>query len=210
MILGLPSGPVHLEIVRLKVTPHRAQRLDQLVFYLPDAADQERITARLAAAGVDPVGQIDYWEANGGVTYQDPDGRDVRVRVLDLSPADILIRAEGPSATLTRSSRIRTDSPRWWAEAQLTGSFGGRPHGTAVSGCLQWLGQRPPTPPRPAPRCSTSDTAITLAVGFIAAGAFGIWVDNNRNYAKRSCDTAHQASTISHREAWTAPAAGLS
>jgi hypothetical protein len=33
--------------------------------------------ARLAAAGVHPVAQIDYWQANGGVTYQDPDGREV-------------------------------------------------------------------------------------------------------------------------------------
>jgi hypothetical protein len=47
------------------------------VFYLPDAAAQERIMARLAAAGVHPVAQIDYWQANGGVTYQDPDGREV-------------------------------------------------------------------------------------------------------------------------------------
>jgi len=29
--------------------------------------------ARLAAAGARPVSQIDYWQANGGVTYQDPD-----------------------------------------------------------------------------------------------------------------------------------------
>jgi hypothetical protein len=47
------------------------------VFYLPDAAAQERITARLAAAGIHPVAQIDYWQSNGGVTYQDPDGREV-------------------------------------------------------------------------------------------------------------------------------------
>ena len=33
--------------------------------------------ARLAAAGARPVPQIDYWQANGGVTYQDPDGREV-------------------------------------------------------------------------------------------------------------------------------------
>jgi len=45
--------------------------------YLPGAAAQERITARLAAAGLDPAPQIDYWEDNGGVTYQDPDGREV-------------------------------------------------------------------------------------------------------------------------------------
>jgi len=76
-ILGLPGGPVHLEIVRLPDARHPAPGLDQLVFYLPDAAARERITARLAAAGLDPVPQIDYWEDNGGVTYADPDGREV-------------------------------------------------------------------------------------------------------------------------------------
>jgi catechol 2,3-dioxygenase-like lactoylglutathione lyase family enzyme len=76
-ILGLPGNPVHLEIVRLRETPPPAHGLDQLVFYLPDAAAQEHIVARLAAAGVDPVRQIDYWQANGGVTYRDPDGREV-------------------------------------------------------------------------------------------------------------------------------------
>jgi catechol 2,3-dioxygenase-like lactoylglutathione lyase family enzyme len=76
-ILGLPGGSVHLEIVRLRNGLSPAPGLDQLVFYLPDAAAQEKITARLAAAGVDPVAQIEYWQDNGGVTYQDPDGREV-------------------------------------------------------------------------------------------------------------------------------------
>ena len=76
-ILGLPGGPVHLEIVRLGDARRPAPGLDQLVFYLPDAGAQEQITARLAAAGIHPVTQIDYWQANGGVTYQDPDGREV-------------------------------------------------------------------------------------------------------------------------------------
>jgi catechol 2,3-dioxygenase-like lactoylglutathione lyase family enzyme len=76
-ILGLPGGAVHLEIVRLRDAPPQAPGLDQLVFYLPDAAAQERITARLAAKGIQPVAQIDYWQANGGVTYQDPDGREL-------------------------------------------------------------------------------------------------------------------------------------
>jgi catechol 2,3-dioxygenase-like lactoylglutathione lyase family enzyme len=76
-ILGLPGGPVHLEIVRLPDDRHPVPGLDQLVFYLPDAGAQESVRARLAAAGVRPVPQIDYWEANGGVTYQDPDGREV-------------------------------------------------------------------------------------------------------------------------------------
>jgi catechol 2,3-dioxygenase-like lactoylglutathione lyase family enzyme len=77
MILGRPGGQVHLEIVRAARVPYPGSRLDQLVFYLPDAAARERVQARLAAAGARPVAQIDYWEANGGVTYQDPDGREV-------------------------------------------------------------------------------------------------------------------------------------
>jgi hypothetical protein len=76
-ILGLPGGAVHLEIVRLGDAQLPAHGLDQLVFYLPDAGAWERITARLAAVGIHPVAQIDYWQANGGVTYQDPDGREV-------------------------------------------------------------------------------------------------------------------------------------
>jgi catechol 2,3-dioxygenase-like lactoylglutathione lyase family enzyme len=76
-ILGLPGGPVHLEIVRSPGGRDPVPGLDQLVFYLPDAPAQERVMARLAAAGIHPVAQIDYWQANGGVTYQDPDGRDV-------------------------------------------------------------------------------------------------------------------------------------
>ncbi len=77
-ILGLPGSPVHLEIVRLRdASPDPAQGRDQLVFYLSDAAAQERITARLAAAGIDPVAQIEYWQANGGVTYKDPDGQEI-------------------------------------------------------------------------------------------------------------------------------------
>src|SRR5213076_177361 len=54
-ILGLPGSPVHLEIVRLSDLPQTAPGRDQLVFYLPDVAAQERIKARLAAAGVHPV-----------------------------------------------------------------------------------------------------------------------------------------------------------
>lgn len=47
------------------------------MFYLPDPAARERVQARLAATGARPVPRIGYWQANGGVTFQDPDGRDV-------------------------------------------------------------------------------------------------------------------------------------
>ena len=76
-ILGLPDSPVHLEIVRLAEPASPQGGLDQLVFYLPDAAAQDQVSERLAAAGIYPVAQIGYWQANGGVTYQDPDGREV-------------------------------------------------------------------------------------------------------------------------------------
>ena len=69
-----PGSP---EIVRAGQAPYPGGGLDQLVFYLPDAAARDQMQARLAAAGARPAAQIDYWQANGGVTYQDPDGREV-------------------------------------------------------------------------------------------------------------------------------------
>ena len=76
-ILGLPGSRVHLEIVGLRDGPPPTPGRDDLVFYLPDAAARDHIVARLASAGVLPVAQIDYWEDNGGVTFEDPDGRKV-------------------------------------------------------------------------------------------------------------------------------------
>jgi hypothetical protein len=76
-ILGLPGGQVHLEIVRVGQVSYPGRGLDQFMFDLPDTAVREQIEARLAAAGARPDLQIDYWQANGGVTYQDPDGREV-------------------------------------------------------------------------------------------------------------------------------------
>jgi hypothetical protein len=76
-IFGLPDSSVQLEIVRSAAPVVRADRIDMLVFYLPDSAAQERLIARMAAAGVEPTSQHPYWQANGGVTYQDPDGREV-------------------------------------------------------------------------------------------------------------------------------------
>ena len=76
-IFGLPDTSVQLEIVRSTEPAVRADRVDMLVFYLPDAAAQERLTARMAAAGLEPASQHPYWQANGGVTYHDPDGREV-------------------------------------------------------------------------------------------------------------------------------------
>ena len=76
-IFGLPDTSVQLEVVRSAEPAVRADRIDMLVLYLPDAAAQERLVARMAAAGVEPTSQHPYWQANGGVTYQDPDGGEV-------------------------------------------------------------------------------------------------------------------------------------
>src|SRR5258708_14477253 len=66
-ILGLPGGQVHLEIVRAGQAPYPGGGLDQLVFYLPDAAARERLEPRLAAAGARPVAQMDDGQAHCGV-----------------------------------------------------------------------------------------------------------------------------------------------
>ena len=76
-IFGLPDGSLQLEIVRSNEPAAPVNRIDMLVLYFPDAPAREQLIARLAAAGMEPASQHPFWEANGGVTYRDPDGRDV-------------------------------------------------------------------------------------------------------------------------------------
>ncbi|HEY7281801.1 MAG TPA: VOC family protein [Actinomycetota bacterium] len=76
-IFGLPDASSHLEIVRSTEPAIPVDRIDMLVLYLPDAAARERLVARMAAAGMEPASQHPYWQANGGVTFRDPDGREV-------------------------------------------------------------------------------------------------------------------------------------
>jgi catechol 2,3-dioxygenase-like lactoylglutathione lyase family enzyme len=76
-IFGLPDTSMQLEIVRSTEPAITVDRIDTLVFYLPDAAARERLVARMAAAGLELAPQHPYWQANGGMTYRDPDGREV-------------------------------------------------------------------------------------------------------------------------------------
>ena len=77
-IFGLPDTATQLEIVRSTEPAIAVHRIDTLVLYLPDAAARERLMARMAAAGLTPAPhQHPYWQANGGMTYRDPDGREV-------------------------------------------------------------------------------------------------------------------------------------
>jgi hypothetical protein len=75
-IFGLPDASFHREIVLSTVPAIPVDRKDLLVFYLPDLAARERLEARMAAAGKEPASQHPYWQANGGVIYRDPDGRE--------------------------------------------------------------------------------------------------------------------------------------
>src|ERR671930_628163 len=61
-IFGLPDTSVQLELVRSAEPVVRVDRVDMLVLYLPDAAAQERLVARMAAAGVEPTSQHPYWQ----------------------------------------------------------------------------------------------------------------------------------------------------
>jgi hypothetical protein len=76
-IFGLPDTSVQLELVRSAEPILRTDRIAKLVFYLADEVAPERMIARMAAAGAEPTSQHPDWHANGGVTYQDPDGRQV-------------------------------------------------------------------------------------------------------------------------------------
>ncbi len=75
-IFGLPSWNLTLEIVE-SVEPVTVDHQEQLCLYFPDIEAQQAAIARLQDAGMKAVQQHPYWEANGAVTYRDPDGREV-------------------------------------------------------------------------------------------------------------------------------------
>ena len=111
-VLGLPGGQVHLEIVRAGQASYPGGGLDQLVFYLPDAAAREQMQARLAAAGARPVPQ----SATG--------------RPTPVSPTRT--RTAGKSCSHP-GSRSRQDRD------QRGGTSGAMPLGMSAHAALSWL-----------------------------------------------------------------------
>jgi hypothetical protein len=75
-IFGLPGSALTFEIVEA-VEPVVVDNHEQLCLYFPDSTTQQNATARLSAAGMEPVESHPYWAATGAVTYCDPDGREV-------------------------------------------------------------------------------------------------------------------------------------
>jgi GNAT superfamily N-acetyltransferase len=75
-ILGLPHTSIHLEILRERSADPSAVGHDEIVIYLDGPGAVQLATAGLRGAGItpDPEGHP-YWQANGAITYRDPDGR---------------------------------------------------------------------------------------------------------------------------------------
>jgi hypothetical protein len=75
-IFGLPTSAFTFEVVQgTEAVPVSAY--DALCLYFPDQKAQQAAMSRLRAAGVEPSESHPYWVATGGVTYRDPDGRQV-------------------------------------------------------------------------------------------------------------------------------------
>jgi N-acetylglutamate synthase-like GNAT family acetyltransferase len=77
-IFGLPDTGTQMEVIRARPDDRDRGSFDQLVLYLEDADALAAATAGLRERGVAPDPQPHpYWQANGAVSYQDPDGRAV-------------------------------------------------------------------------------------------------------------------------------------
>jgi GNAT superfamily N-acetyltransferase len=98
-IFGLPDTGTQIEIVRSSAPRRQPDRFDQVVFYLPGSDAVRRATEPLRKRGMLPYhSPHPYWEANGAVTYLDPDGRGVVYApwVYGRDPDPV----EGPSSTV--------------------------------------------------------------------------------------------------------------
>ena len=75
-VFGLPTPEFTFEVVQ-GTEPTRVSHYEALCLYFPDEEAKQAAMSRLKAAGVEPSESHPYWAAAGGVTYRDPDGRQV-------------------------------------------------------------------------------------------------------------------------------------
>lgn len=75
-IFGLPSAEFTFELVH-GTEPTPVSHYEALCLYFPDEGAKRAAMSRLTAAGIEPSESHPYWAATGGVTYRDPDGRQV-------------------------------------------------------------------------------------------------------------------------------------
>ena len=75
-IFGLPGPSLTLELVQSD-RPVTGGVLQQICLYFADSRAVADATQGLRSAGIEPVKSHPYWEANGAVTYLDPDGHGV-------------------------------------------------------------------------------------------------------------------------------------
>ena len=75
-IFALPCSAFTFELVQ-GTEPTPIPAYDALCLYFPDQEAQHAAMSRLEAAGIQPSESHPYWAATGGVTYRDPDGRQV-------------------------------------------------------------------------------------------------------------------------------------
>src|SRR5215510_9409851 len=75
-IFGLPGPALTFELVKSD-RPVVGEVLQQICLYFPNSRAQAAAMKRLRSAGIKPVKSHPYWEANGAVTYLDPEGHGV-------------------------------------------------------------------------------------------------------------------------------------
>ena len=75
-IFGLPTPQLTFELVQ-GTEPVPVSHYEALCLYFPDEEAKQTAMSRLNAAGIEPSESHPYWAATGGVTYRDPDGRQV-------------------------------------------------------------------------------------------------------------------------------------
>jgi catechol 2,3-dioxygenase-like lactoylglutathione lyase family enzyme len=75
-IFGLPTSEFTFEVVE-GTEPTAISEYEALCLYFPDEAAKQAAMSRLKAAGIEPSESHPYWAATGGVTYRDPDDRQV-------------------------------------------------------------------------------------------------------------------------------------